>query len=132
YYPPMGVGSPFRRFDDIWCGLVLQRVFRHLGLRIACGRPLVHHQRASDPFVNLVKESAGIDRNEHIWKAVDAVELRASDPLACMREVGVALESRGEAGDEYLHRWGRAVHAWCELFREPAVTEVRSLSASEA
>lgn len=129
YYPPMGVDSPYRRFDDIWCGLVVQRVFRHLGLRIVCGRPLVNHQRASDPFVNLVKESAGIGRNEHIWTAVDEVELSASTPLACMREVGVALETRGEADDEYLHRWGRAIQEWCKLFQEPDTTEARVVAS---
>jgi Reversibly glycosylated polypeptide len=116
YYPPMGQDSPYRRFDDIWCGLVLQRVFRHLGFRIVCGRPLVDHQRASNPFVNLEKEGAGVRENERIWEAVDGVELTATTPLACMEEMGIGLERRGEDGDEYLHRWGRAIREWCKLF----------------
>src|SRR5262249_34329858 len=66
YFPPMGQGSPYSRFDDIWCGLVLERVCRHLGLAVTVGRPLVRHQRASDPFVNLVKEAPGVRDHETI------------------------------------------------------------------
>jgi len=115
YYPPMGLGSPFARFDDIWCGLVLQRVCRHLRLPIVCGAPLVDHRRASDPFVNLNKEGPGIGANEHIWQAVDAVELTATTPLGAMREVGGGLE---RAGDEYVAGWGAAIGHWCDLFED--------------
>ncbi len=80
YYPPMGLGSPFSRFDDIWCGLVLQRVCRHLRLSIVCGAPLVEHLRASDPFVNLEKEGTGIGANERVWELIDAIELDRPDP----------------------------------------------------
>jgi Reversibly glycosylated polypeptide len=119
YYPPMGLGSPFSRFDDIWCGLVLQRVCRHLRLSIVCGSPLVDHRRASDPFVNLEKEGTGIGANERVWELIDAIELTASTPLGAMREVGLALERAGEH-DEYAGRWGRAIQGWCELFAEPS------------
>jgi Reversibly glycosylated polypeptide len=113
YYPPMGLGSPYARFDDIWCGLVLQRVCRHLRLPIVCGAPLVDHRRASDPFVNLEKEGPGIGANERAWEAVDAVELTASRPLGAMREAGRGLE---RAEDKYLARWGRSIGLWCDLF----------------
>jgi len=118
YYPPMGLGSPFSRFDDIWCGLVLQRVCRHLRLPIVCGSPLVNHSRASDPFVNLQKEAAGVGANERVWERVEAVELKATTPLTAMREIGLALERT--ADDEYVAGWGTAVGHWCDLFAEPA------------
>lgn len=117
YYPPMGLGSPFSRFDDIWCGLVLQRVCRHLRLPIVCGEPFVEHRRASDPFVNLAKEGSGIGANERIWELIDAIELSAPTPLGAMREVGIALERAGDR-DEYVAGWGWAVGRWCELFSE--------------
>ncbi len=116
YYPLMGRDSPFGRFDDIWCGLAVQRICRHLGLAITCGRPLVEHQRASDPFVNLVKEAPGISVNEWLWEVVDAVELRARDPLACMRELGAGLAAYRGREEEYVRRWGVAIGAWCALF----------------
>ena len=113
YFAPMGNGQPFRRFDDIWCGIVLQRIFRHLGYAIVCGRPLVDHRRASDAFVNLVKEAPGIAANERLWETIDAVELRADTPAACMTEMGAALVS---CDDEYLARWGESIQLWCALF----------------
>jgi hypothetical protein len=115
YYPPMGLNSPYARFDDIWSGLVMQRVCRHLRLPIVCGQPLVDHRRASDPFANLEKESPGLGANERIWELVDAIELGEATPLACMREMGAGLE-RGADGDEYVGLWGRAILEWCELF----------------
>ena len=118
YYPPMGKGSPYGRFDDIWCGLVVQRICRHLRHSIVCGRPVVEHRRASDPFVNLVREAPGIGANEEIWERIDSVDLRADTPLACMRDLGTELEARAN-GDGYVERWGRAIRSWCELFDEP-------------
>ena len=115
YYPPMGMNSPYARFDDIWCGLVMQRVCRHLRLPIVCGHPLVEHRRASDPFANLEKEGPGVGANERMWELVDAIELNEETPLACMREMGTGLE-RSADGDEYVGLWGRAILEWCELF----------------
>lgn len=115
YYPPMGLNSPYGRFDDIWCGLVVQRICRHLRRSIVCGRPLVEHQRASDPFVNLAKEATGIGANERMWQVIGSVELRGTTPGECMRDLGAGLVAR--SGDqEYVGRWGRAILAWCELF----------------
>jgi hypothetical protein len=113
YFAPMGRGQPYRRFDDIWCGLVLQRICRHLGYAITCGQPLIDHRRASDPFVNLVKEAPGIVANEHAWEAIDAVELSGRDPRTCMEEMGIGLAA---SEGEYLAGWGRAITAWCSLF----------------
>lgn len=115
YFPPMGHDSPYGRFDDIWCGLVVQRICRHLRRSIVCGRPVVDHRRASDPFVNLIKEAPGIDANERVWESIDAVELRGTTPLDCMRDLGRGLQA-GSDGDGYLERWGRSILAWCELF----------------
>jgi hypothetical protein len=117
YCPPMGLNSPYGRFDDIWCGLVVQRICRHLRRSIVCGQPLVEHRRASDPFANLVKEATGIGANEWMWEVVEGIELHEGTPLGCMREIGAGLAAH--AGDEtYIERWGRATLAWCELFRE--------------
>jgi Reversibly glycosylated polypeptide len=113
YFAPMGVGEPFRRFDDIWCGLGVQRICRHLGYSITCGRPLIDHRRASDPLVNLVKEAPGVAANEHVWEAIDAIELTERDPRRCMLELGAALAGNADA---YLAGWGRAIGIWCALF----------------
>jgi reversibly glycosylated polypeptide len=115
YFPPMGHDSPYGRFDDIWCGLVVQRVCRHLRRSIVCGRPVVEHRKASDAFANLVKEAPGIDANERVWERIDALVLQGETPLACMRDVGASMRASAN-GDGYLERWGEATLAWCELF----------------
>jgi hypothetical protein len=147
YFPPMGQGSPYARFDDIWAGLVLQRICRHLRISIVCGHPVVEHRRASDPFANLVKEAPGIRANESMWQIVDDVPLTASDPLTCMREMGAAfrdlatgddylrrwgpsdgeyLRRWGPSEGEYLRRWGSAILEWCRLFDAPSLATSRS------
>ena len=113
YFAPMGRGQPYRRFDDIWCGLMLQRICRHLGYSIVCGRPLVDHRRASDPFVNLVKEAPGLAANERLWETIEAAPLSAREPRECMSEMGAALAA---ADDEYIAMWGRGIGGWCDLF----------------
>ncbi len=122
YFPPMGQGSPYARFDDIWAGLVLQRICRHLRLSIVCGHPVVEHQRASDPFANLVKEAPGVRANETMWEVIDGVLLTAGEPLACMREMGEALRDHA-SGDDYVRRWGSAIIEWCRLFDAPSLAK---------
>jgi hypothetical protein len=119
YFPPMGQGSPYARFDDIWAGLVVQRICRHLRLSIVCGHPVVEHRRASNPFANLVKEAPGIGANESMWAVIDEVPLSGRDPLTCMREMGAALRDHA-SGDDYLRRWGSAILEWCRLFDAPS------------
>jgi len=45
----MGEGQPYRRFDDIWFGVIAKRICDHLGWSIAVGDPHVHHGRCPTP-----------------------------------------------------------------------------------
>lgn len=109
YLPKMGQDAPYDRFDDIWGGIILKRVFDHLGWHVSVGRPVVNHERASDPFVNLVKEAAGIRRNETFWEEIDAIELDGEDPTECMGEIGAALRTWEEG---YFQDLGKAMDRW--------------------
>lgn len=80
FFPLMGEDNKgnkwgFDRFDDIWAGIFAKKVMDHLGLGVVSGAPMVEHRKASDSFVNLQKEAAGISVNEVLWQAVDRVEL---------------------------------------------------------
>jgi reversibly glycosylated polypeptide len=129
YLPKMGDGSPFSRFDDIWCGVILQRCSRHLGLSLSIGEPHIRHARASDPLVNLEKEAPGIRANELFWKVIEATPLDAakqSTPLSCAQAVAVHL-SWAAAHDvdlvqnptlkDYLAAEGKRMQSWCNMFR---------------
>ncbi len=75
YFLLMGPDYAFDRFGDIWCGVLAKRIADHLGFAINSGSPAVAHERASDVFVNLAKESRGMRANETFWRAVDSVVL---------------------------------------------------------
>ena len=113
YFPLMGEGYPYRRFDDIWCGIIMKKICDHLGLFVTCGPPYIDHRRASDPFVNLVKEAPGIAMNENFWKIIDDIELKGNDCLSCMYDIGCGLR---EEKDEYLSKLGQAIDIWTTLF----------------
>ena len=131
YMRKMGDGSPYRRFDYIWCGVILQRRCRHLGLWLAAAEPHVRHVRASDPLVNLEKEAPGIRANEAFWKLVDGTPLSAeATPLACAEVVATQLThasahdpnsenllAANPTLDAYLSEEGRRMGSWCEMFR---------------
>ncbi len=126
YMPKMGEGSPYRRFDDIWSGTILQRCCRHLGLSISTGDPHIRHVRASDPFVNLEKEAPGIRANEDFWKIVEAVPLSVeATPLACMEAVSKHFADTGQADvlsrnpalAQFIKDESGRIALWCRMFR---------------
>jgi len=102
-----------RALDDIWCGLLAQRICRHLGYSIVAGRPHVDHRRASDPLRNLVKEAPGVEVNERLWETLSDLRFTGATPLDCMSEAGHGLSA---ASDAYLAGWGRRIGEWCSLF----------------
>ncbi len=123
YMPLMGEGQPYRRFDDIWMGIIAKKICDHLGWPVSCGEPFIRHERASDPQVNFVKEAPGVAVNEYFWRIVDAIPLMETSALGCMSEVGNHL--RYIVGGEnlaglatYLRRLGQAILIWVRLFRE--------------
>ena len=113
YFMLQGDGYPYRRFDDIWFGVVAKKICDHLGWMITCGKPYVCHTKASDPFVNLVKEAPGVKHNEHFWELIDSIPLTKRTPADCMSEIGAYLETQD---DEYHKRLGLAIRTWAGLY----------------
>lgn len=113
YFPLMGEGQPYRRFDDIWFGIIFKKICDHLNYYITCGHPFVDHRKASHPLVNLVKEAPGIQANETFWEKVDKIELTCKTPKDCMFEIGEGLYKEE---DEYIKRLGQAVTIWTNNF----------------
>jgi reversibly glycosylated polypeptide/UDP-arabinopyranose mutase len=119
YRPLMGEGYPYRRFDDIWCGIIAKKVFDHLGWHFSVGGCIVNHERASDPFVNLIKEAPGIQANETFWQIVDGCCLTgASTADQAMHLIGCGLQKFGHDDKwEYLDKLGQAIQVWASLFK---------------
>jgi hypothetical protein len=112
-FAPMGQGQKYRRFDDIWSGLIVARCCRALGWSIASGPPRVQHLRASNPLANLEAEAAGILMNERLWETIEAIDVNGTDAVSAVASVADGLLA---TGDEYLEHYGLALRAWSELF----------------
>ena len=92
YMPPMGPRAGYDRFEDIWCGVLAQRVMRHLGLRACVGEPFVNHTRMSNMFINLQKEAKGLQCNEILYDVINAIEMKPFEiRTASLTSVKVAM-----------------------------------------
>lgn len=118
YFPLMGQGQPFGRWDDIWGGVVLKKVLDNLGLVMTVGKPHVYHSRMSNKYVNLMKESGSISAHEYLWEIVhnapsadtiegsvynianDLIHHGSSFPLSQFRE--------------YVQRYGECLERWVQ------------------
>jgi Reversibly glycosylated polypeptide len=114
YFLLMGPEYPFDRFGDIWAGVIAKRIADHLGFAVNSGSPAIRHERMSNVFVNLAKESRGMASNETVWRAVDSVVLTAVDVAGAYRQLAeqLPLEDSGFA------ELRRAMIAWAGLFAD--------------
>ena len=116
-HPKQGEGEAFRRFDDIWAGIIAKRVLDACGYWVTAGRPSVRHERASDALENLVAEAPGIKKHESFWELIEGVEIATPQRgmLRAKRIRTAAAElARGmlESGDDYTARVGANMLAW--------------------
>ena len=115
YFPLMGDGQPFARFDDIWMGVILKHCCDALGWHVSVGKPFVRHDKASDPFVNLRKEAPGIGANETFWERIADITLDPrDDALTHMDTIGQIIT---EWNGDYWVRLGEAMQRWVAVFR---------------
>ena len=112
YFLLMGPEYPFDRFGDIWGGVLAKRVADHLGLAMNSGSPGIRHERASNVFANLAKESRGLAVNETFWRAVDSVVLTAESVPAAYAQ----LADRLPLEQQEFAPLRRAMRTWAELF----------------
>lgn len=120
YFPLMGQDKEgnkwgYDRFDDIWAGIFSKKIMDHLGLGVVNGAPFVEHRKASDPFVNLVKEAKGIGVNEEVWKAVDDVQLESTTCINLYQELADKLP---DFDQKYFKKLKSAMKIWGELFQK--------------
>jgi len=72
----------YKRWDDIWAGIVFKRLADLYGWGVTTGLPLVRHERASNVVANLRQEMLGYGINERLWQVVDSWQMRAEDPMS--------------------------------------------------
>lgn len=114
YFPLMGEGYPYRRFDDIWAGIIFKKIIDHLGYQMSYGQPAIVHTRASNKYTNLIKEAEGIKMNEIFWQKIDSVSLNnCTDIPSCLIRIGSYLIKEE---DTYLKTLGTALELWASLW----------------
>ena len=114
------------RFDDIWSGVFLKRACDVLGQQIYTGRPLCAHNKAPrSTFDDLHNEAAGLELNEHLWRAVDDVGAGADSYAGVAAAIATRLQTADF--DEYrngafLAQVGEYIDDWlaCLDRLEPA------------
>jgi len=110
----------YRRFDDIWMGIILKRWMDVTGRKLSYGSALVEHIRASDAEKNAEYEIEGKKWNEVFWEELDKVLPPASaranvEPDTAYQEIVESLISMDNA---WAQQEGRAMKAWRQLFSD--------------
>jgi hypothetical protein len=128
YFPKMGIGSPYSRFDDIWCGVLLQRICARTGHLLTIGEPWVRHVRASNVDENLRKEAPGVAAHERYWRILADLRIEGEDLSDCVLSAADGLEAQGDA---YLVEWGRALRIWSAIAVSAAGSVTLQTAAGE-
>lgn len=114
YFPLMGQGQPYHRFDDIWAVIIAKKISDHLGWAWTVGHPLVWHDCQSDVFCNLADEVAGLVANESFWEMIDNIQLDSQKATECVCAIGEALLQVAD-DNAYCVTLGNALLTWAHL-----------------
>lgn len=115
YFPKLPEG--YKRFDDIWMGLMFKRLADRHGWAVSYGTPLLRHDRASNPLANLRQEMLGYGHNEQLWQVLDQ-GLGGVTPIETYNRLVTIIGSRFPQ----LAETARLMTMWASLF----VTEIDS------
>lgn len=102
-FAPMGTASNYKRFDDIWFGIIAQMSLRCADRSWCYGSPLINHVRLSLPMDCLVAEAPGIRLNEQLWVFISeaiAAYLETNEELCSKALSALPRTISVEVGDE--------------------------------
>ena len=111
------------RFDDIWCGFLAKKVLDHCGYAVWSGTPYVRHVKASDPFVNIVKEAPGYKMNVELYQWAMKHTAAGEGIKETSETLAFSLETWGKlnGNNDYWLKYAQAIQTWLTLFEpEPA------------
>lgn len=111
---------PYDRFGDIWCGIIAKKLLDSRDILVSTGKPLIRHDKASDPFVNLVKEAPGIKTNEIFWEIINSFSPSRGETLAQdYYYLGSFIKTNARAfkdNEDYFVVFGESMMEWSILF----------------
>ena len=116
YQAPMGIrtleetGRLYDRFADIWAGVTMKFAIDNF-FDNACavtGYSVIYHERASDVFVNLRKEAAGMELNETIAERIYSTKGNVEFELDCL----------SNSDKNYLVNYSQRLKQWQTLIQD--------------
>jgi hypothetical protein len=109
----------YNRWGDIWSGLIQKRVLDRIGqVMVINGKASVLHQRASDPNVNLERETPGIPFNENMWRWIKPDHDATGMVAAWMRATDLMAMRFEESDPKYAHLFRESRDAWITALAE--------------
>lgn len=110
------VDGRYNRFGDIWSGLLQKKILDRDGRAMVInGDASVLHERASNPFANIVREAPGLEINERLWERLSAFDQEPGDTLGdwYRRLLALVADATPAEYGEYLTKTG---DCWLGLF----------------
>lgn len=108
----------YRRFDDIWMGIILKHVLDLTGRNLSCGPPGVRHERASDARQNARLERTAKAWNERFWEGLSQAVARRSPPRPIDLDSAWTLmaDALDDLGNAWATREAAAMRSWRAIF----------------
>lgn len=108
----------YRRFDDIWMGIILKRVLDNCGLSMSYGQAFVNHIRASNAERNTKLERKGKAWNEVFWERLDRkLEKSLSNTARTLRSTYTTVaETLTDMKNNWAQEEGTAMVKWLSFF----------------
>lgn len=108
----------YRRFDDIWMGIIVKYILDLAELRMSYGPPGAFHVRASDAQRNSVLERDAKQWNEQFWETLAlAIDRRRSAGGLSLDDAGAEVTAALErTGNAWAAREAAAMRAWRRFF----------------
>jgi len=108
----------YRRFDDIWMGVILKSIFDYTGIRMSYGQTFVNHIRASDANKNIEYEKNGIEWNEEFWEILDSrikqnIDGLQQSPTTVYLAIAKSLK---DIDNSWAHKEGECMEKWINNF----------------
>ena len=115
YQDPDGIG--INRYDDIWAGIFMKKIFDKVGKRMSVGSPVITHNKAKRNIVTDVDlEAKGDKMNSFLWQNLPNLELEGKDYVTCFLEIAEWLKKESMNEDrKFFEKVSKMMTDWINL-----------------
>lgn len=93
FYQFTGEEYGMGRYGDVFSGLFLMKITKHLGDNVSFGKPVcVHNKEPRDVFRDIRSECEAVKLNEKMWQVLDKFEVHGSSYAECYLSLADGLQ----------------------------------------